>query len=313
MSFTAEVKDELSRVEPGKLCCQKAELAALVRIEGTLHIAGPERFQLELATETAPVARKMVKLLHRLYGLKTEITVRRSILHKTNNYLIAVVDQPRLPQALNELGILDDSMNLTRGIPPRVVRRNCCAISCLRGAFLGGGFVADPHGDFHFELTADSRQVAEDLSMLMRRFEIQAKVSQRRELHTAYLKGAEPIVMFLALAGAHSALLRTENVRVVKSMRNEINRLVNAETANLSKAADASLEQIEAIELLDKLIGLENLPPALRDLGYLRLENPEVSLRELGELAEPPLSKSAVYHRVRRITDLARRVSGGEA
>jgi len=132
MSFTAEVKDELSRVEPSKLCCQKAELAALVRIEGTLHIAGPERFQLELATETAPVARKMVKLLHRLYGLKTEITVRRSILHKTNNYLIAVVDQPRLPQALNELGILDDSMNLTRGILPRVVRRNCCAISCLR-------------------------------------------------------------------------------------------------------------------------------------------------------------------------------------
>jgi len=313
MSFTAEVKDELSRVEPSKLCCQKAELAALVRIEGTLHIAGPERFQLELATETAPVARKMVKLLHRLYGLKTEITVRRSILHKTNNYLIAVVDQPRLPQALNELGILDDSMNLTRGILPRVVRRNCCAISCLRGAFLGGGFVANPHGDFHFELTADSRQVAEDLSMLMRRFEIQAKVSQRRELHTAYLKGAEPIVMFLALAGAHSALLRTENVRVVKSMRNEINRLVNAETANLSKSANASLEQIEAIELLDKLIGLENLPPALRDLGYLRLENPEVSLRELGELAEPPLSKSAVYHRVRRITDLARRVSGGEA
>jgi len=312
MSFTAEVKEELSRVEPKKLCCQKAELAAMVRIEGTLQITGPERFQLELATETAPVARKMVKLLHRLHNLKTEITVRRSILHKTNNYLITVVDQPLLLQALNEIGVLDDSMTLTAGILPRVVRRNCCAISCLRGAFLGGGFVADPQGDFHFELTAEFRQVAEDLSTLMRRFEIQSKVSQRRELYTVYLKGAEPIVMFLALVGAHSALLRTENVRVVKSIRNEINRLVNAETANLSKSADASLEQIEAIELLDKFIGLENLPPALRDLGYLRLENPDVSLRELGELAEPPLSKSAVYHRVRRIADLARRISGGE-
>lgn len=312
MSFTAEVKEELSRVEPKRLCCQKAELAALVRIEGTLQITGPERFRLELATETAPVARKMVKLLHRLHGLKTEITVRRSILHKTNNYLITVVDQPILLQALNEIGVLGDSMTLTTGILPRVVRRNCCAISCLRGAFLGGGFVADPHGDFHFELTAESRQVAEDLSMLMQRFEIQSKVSQRRELYTVYLKGAEPIVMFLALVGAHSALLRTENVRVVKSMRNEINRLVNAETANLSKSADASLEQIEAIELLDKVIGLENLPPALRDLGYLRLEHPDVSLRELGELAEPPLSKSAVYHRVRRIADLARQISGGE-
>lgn len=305
MSFTAEVKDELSRVESKRPCCMKAELAALVRIEGTLHITGNERFRLEIATETAPVARKVIKLLHGLYDLKTELTVRRSVLHKTNNYLITVPTQINLPQALNELGILDDKLGLTQGILPRVVKRDCCAISYLRGAFLGGGFVADPHGDFHFELTAESEQVAEDLAALMRRFEVPAKVTRRRGLFTVYLKGAEPIVTFLALVGAHRALLRTEDVRVVKSMRNDVNRLVNAETANLERTAEAAIAQVEAIMLLDVRVGLDNLPPALRELARLRVENPDVSLRELGELADPPLSKSAVYHRVRRIEELA--------
>ncbi len=308
MSFTAEVKEELSRVESKRGCCLKAELAALVRIEGTLHITGRERYRLEIATETAPVARKAIKLLHRLYDLKTELTVRRSVLHKTNNYLITVPGQPRLPQALNELGILDDSMNLTSGILTRVVRKECCAISYLRGAFLGGGFVADPHGDFHFELTAESEQVAEDLAALMGRFEVVAKVTRRRGLFTVYLKGAEPIVTFLALVGAHRALLRTEDVRVVKSMRNDVNRLVNAETANLVKTAEASFAQVEAIRALADSRGLDTLPPALRELARLRLENPEASLRELGELADPPLSKSAVYHRVRRIEELAQHI-----
>ncbi|MDP2232300.1 MAG: DNA-binding protein WhiA [Actinomycetota bacterium] len=305
MSFTAEVKDELSRVEAKRPCCRKAELAALVRIEGTLHITGNERFRLEIATETAPVARKVIKLLHGLYDLKTELTVRRSVLHKTNNYLITVPTQVNLPQALSELGILDDSLGLTQGILGRVVRRDCCAISYLRGAFLGGGFVADPHGDFHFELTAESEQIAEDLAALMRRFEEPAKVTRLRGLYTVYLKGAEPIVTFLALVGAHSALLRTEDVRVVKSMRNDVNRLVNAETANLERTADAAIAQVEAIGLLDARVGLDNLPPALRELARLRVENPDVSLRELGELADPPLTKSAVYHRVRRIEELA--------
>ena len=312
MSFTAEVKEELSRIEPRRPCCLKAELAALVRIEGTLHITGRERYRLEIATETAPVARKTIKLLHGLYDLKTELTVRRSVLHKTNNYLITVVSQPRLPQALNELGVLDDALVLTYGISPRLVRRDCCAIAYLRGAFLGGGFVADPHGDFHFELTAETTEMAEDLRALMGRFGIHAKVTQRRGLHAVYLKGAEPIVTFLALVGAHRALLRTEDVRIVKSMRNDVNRLVNAETANLQKSAQAAMVQIEAIRTLEATRGLESLPRALRELAELRLEHPEVSLRELGELADPSLSKSAVYHRIRRLEELASGGSSGE-
>jgi DNA-binding protein WhiA len=304
VSFTAEVKDELSRIEPKRPCCLKAELAALVRIEGTLHISGPGRYRLEIATETAPVARAVIKLLHGVYGLKTELTVRRSVLHKTNNYLITVPTQPRLPSALSELGILgEDGFSL--GIDAGLVKRDCCAISYLRGAFLGGGFVADPHGDFHFELTAETEQLAEDLVGLMARFDIEARLAKRRGTFAVYLKGAEPIVTFLALVGAHRALLRTEDVRIVKSLRNDVNRLVNAEIANQQKASEAAISQIESINALADGPGLDNLPPALRELAELRLANPEVSLRELGELADPPLTKSAVYHRVRRIEELA--------
>jgi DNA-binding protein WhiA len=304
VSFTAEVKDELSRIEPKRPCCLKAELAALVRIEGTLHISGPGRYRLEIATETAPVARAVIKLLHGVYGLKTELTVRRSVLHKTNNYLITVPSQPKLPGALAELGILgDDGFSL--GIYPPLVKKDHCAIAYLRGAFLGGGFVADPHGDFHFELTAETEQLAEDLVGLMARFDIEARLAKRRGTYAVYLKGAEPIVTFLALVGAHRALLRTEDVRIVKSLRNDVNRLVNAEIANQQKASDAALSQIGAINALAASQGLDNLPPALRELAELRLANPEVSLRELGELADPPLTKSAVYHRVRRIEELA--------
>ena len=313
MSFTAEVKDELSRVFPKAACCPKAELSALIRVEGTLHVTGPERFRLEVATETAPVARKTIKLMHEVYDLKTELTVRRSVLHKANNYLITVPTQPDLTRTLSDLGILDDAQRLTYGIAPQLVRKDCCAISYLRGAFLGGGFVADPHGDFHFELTAETEDLAGDLVELMSRFGIEAKVVRRRKLFSVYLKGAEPIVDFLALVGAHRALLRTEDVRILKSMRSQVNRLVNAETANVQKAADAAVSQLEDIRLLASTRGLEKLPPALSELAYLRLEFPDVSLRELGELADPPLSKSAVYHRIRRIEELASRARDAES
>jgi DNA-binding protein WhiA len=305
VSFTAEVKEELSRIIPKRGCCPKSELSALMRVEGTLHVAGRGRFRVEVATETAPVARKTIKLMHEIYGLKTELTVRRSVLHKANNYLITVGSQPKLGGALVDLGILDDQHDLCYGVPAKLVRKDCCAISYLRGAFLGGGFVADPHGDFHFELTAERSEMAEDLVALMARFDIEAKVTQRRGVYAVYLKGAEPIVTFLALVGAHRALLRTEDVRIIKSMRNQVNRLVNAETANLQKSADAAMEQLEDIRRLSTTRGLDNLPPALRELAELRLAYPDVSLRELGELADPPLSKSAVYHRIRRIQELA--------
>ena len=300
MSFTAEVKDELSRLVPEHAACLKAELSALIRIQGKLSGA----YRLEITTETAPVARAVVRLLHGVYKLKTEITTRRSILHKTYNYLITVPAQLGLEAALRDLRILTDS-GLDLGLDPDLVRRPCCAASYLRGSFLGGGFISNPQGDFHFELTCGHEALANGLVALLAKSEIPSRSVRRRSTWIVYIKGAEPILDFLALVGAHRSMLVMENVRVTKSVRNDVNRRLNAEMANQAKSIDAAMEQVKAIRLLVEKRGINSLPPALQELALLRLSHPDVSLRELGELATPPLTKSAVYHRVRRIESIA--------
>jgi DNA-binding protein WhiA len=301
MSFTAEVKDELSRLLPEHAPCRKAELSAFIRMQGTLS----GNYRLEITTELAPVARTVVRLLHGVYQLKTEITTRRSVLHKTYNYLITVPAQLRLEAAIRDMGILSDS-GLELGIDPDLVKRPCCMASYLRGAFLGGGFISNPHGDFHFELSCEHEALANGLVALLAKSEIPSRGIRRRGAWVVYLKGAEPILDFLALVGAHRSVLAMENVRVTKSVRNDVNRRLNAEMANQAKSIDAAMEQVKAIRLLVERRGIGSLPPALQELALLRLSHPDVSLRELGELASPPLSKSAVYHRVRRIEAIAR-------
>ncbi|MDR0458848.1 MAG: DNA-binding protein WhiA, partial [Coriobacteriales bacterium] len=299
--FTAEVKDELSRMIPENLTGGQAELAALIHIQG--RISGT--YRLELITETAAVARTIVRLLHGIYQLKTEISTRKSPLHKTFSYQITVPAQIGLEEALIDLGIIN-TQGQQLGIDPRLVDRAENAAAFLRGAFLGGGFISNPQGDFHFELSCPTQALANGLVALMVSLGIPARSVSRRNAWQVYLKGAEAITDFLTLVGAHSSRLSMENVLVTKSLRNDVNRRLNAEMANQAKSIDASLEQIRAIRLLAERRGLDSLPAALRQLAELRLTHPEVSLRELGELADPPLSKSAVYHRVRRIDAIAR-------
>ena len=261
MSFTAEVKDELARVPPVCTHCEKATLAALVRIEGTLFFSGQGKYRIEIATDVPSVARLIIKLLHSIYQLKTELTVRRSVLHKTP-------------------------------------------------AFLGSGFIANPRGDFHFEITVESESLAEGLVALMAEKGIKARIMQRRSSYMVYLKSGSAILEFLAFAGAHQCALSMENERVVKSVRNDVNRMTNAEIANQAKSASASVDQLFAIRAVLEKHGMENLPPALQDFIRLRVAYPDATLKELGERATPPLSKSAVYHRVRRIEQMAKEAQG---
>lgn len=300
MSFTAEVKDELSRKEIDCSGCRRSELSALVRIEGRLSA----NYRLDITTETAAVARCTVRLIHELYQLKTEITTRRSVLHKSYNYLIVVPPQPGLKRALVDLGIISPQ-GLELGIAPQLVAKPCCAASYLRGAFLGGGFIADPRGDFHFELTCGHEELACGLMDIMHENEVPARMAQRRNVFIVYLKGGESITDFLGLVGAYRSVLAMENVRVTKSVRNDVNRRLNAEMANMQKSIDASFSQVDAIKTIMVHEGLESLPPALQELATLRLAHPDASLRELGDLANPPLSKSAVNHRIRRLESIA--------
>jgi DNA-binding protein WhiA len=306
VSFTSDVKEELSRVPAECSHCDRAVLAAVVRIEGTLFISGQGRNRLEVATDVPAVARLVLKLLHELYHLKTELTMRRSVLHKTPNYLINTPAQPGLNDALVDIGILSEDGGLEMGVKPELVAKQCCSAAYLRGAFLGSGFIAEPRGDFHFEITVETEPLANALVDLMAEKGITARVMKRRSSYMVYLKSGEAIIEFLAYVGAHQEALVMENERVVKSVRNEVNRVTNAEVANQMKAANASVDQIYAMRTVLDKYGMDGIAPALQEIIRLRVAYPGATLKELGEKASPPLSKSAVYHRIRRIEQMAR-------
>ncbi|MDP2212155.1 MAG: DNA-binding protein WhiA [Candidatus Aquicultor sp.] len=306
MAFSTQVKNELAKLQPKRGCCMRAEVSAIIHMDGTLHLLGDGRLALDVATENAAAARLLYKYLTDEFSLKVESIVRRSVLHKVNNYLIHIPDQPAITQALNEIAIIDDRSRYVQGILPRIVKRDCCAVAYLRGAFLGGGFVSDPKRDYHFELATDNEGLAADLMSLINRLGLHAKISERQRNFAVYLKDSEEIAKMLVLIGAHTALLEWEDQRILKEMRGQVNRLVNCDTANVNKAVSAAAEQLDHIKAIDSNIGLENLPLSLQEFARARVEYPYASLRELGELFDPPLSKSAIYHRVRRLSKLAK-------
>ncbi len=300
MSFTAEVRDELSRCAPTCEYCNLATLAALVRVSGTLSITG-QGVRLTVATETGAVARTMIGLTHEVLGLKTELTARRSVLHKVRNYLITLPEQPGLDKALVLLGILDRRGGLVAGIPRHVVARPCCRLAYLRGALIAGGFVADPRGDLHLEIAVATEELAEALRALIEQTGARARVNQRRGAFAVYLKSAEDICRLLRAVGARRSVGDIEGARTMKSVKNDVNRKVNAEVANQTRTAGAAQHQLELIEELDRRGLREGLPDALRAFCDLREAHPDLSLRDLGQMASPPLSKSALYHRVLRL------------
>lgn len=310
MSFSAVTKNELARVVGDSDCCRLAELAALIKMDGSIQISGQKKLSINIVTENAAVARKIFKLLKDLYGIFTEILVRRKVrLRKNNVYMVRIPPQNGIEQIFRALGIAEGGFAFSEeGIHKELIIKDCCRRAYLRGAFLGGGSVNNPEGTYHLEIITDNPHHAQDLAELMQHFGLPAKVSPRKNWYVVYLKGSEQIVECLNHMGAHSALLDFENARIYKDMRNQVNRLVNCETANLNKTVSAAVRQLENIKFLADTLGLDKLPKPLREAAELRLENPDVSLKELGELWEPPVGKSGVNHRMRKIDRLAEKL-----
>ena len=304
MSFTAEVKDELSRVDAPTRAAELAQLSALVRICGTLSFRGSGRYSIRVATETGAVARTVIKLTHKLFDLETSLTVRRSVLHKTRNYLIEIPEQEGLDEDLVRLGILVPGRGLASGVPAGLVSARPAAEAYVRGAFMAGGFIADPRGDFHLEIAVTGEEYANDLVRLVALLGAQARLNRRRGAFAVYLKSYEDVSALLGAMGARRMARFVEVARAKKSVKNDVNRRVNAEMANQARSTGAAAEQLELIDRAEKTLGLAALPPALREFCRLRRENPELSLAALGELLDPPASKSAMYHRVLRLQDL---------
>lgn len=211
------------------------------------------------------------------------------------------------------MGLLDQEGEVLAGIAPDLIQKKCDKIAYLRGAFLAGGSINNPEGTYHLEIITNDSQHAEALTDLMNYFQLGAKISLRKNWYVVYIKESENIVDFLGFIGAHRALLEFENVRVLKDVRNKVNRLVNCETANLTKTVMAAIRQKENIELIASTIGLQALPLPLREIAQLRLEYPDASLKELGEMLTPKVGKSGVNHRMRKIDELAEKLKKQQA
>lgn len=310
MSFTSEVKNELARVSPSRRCCRLAELSALLHLEGSLHLKGPLRLAFHTESENAAVARRMFHLFKELFFVTPELRVEKAPRLRGHNCYHLYLEHDSLAQILNELGLLDDSLRPILGIPIRIIRRRCCGVAYLRGAFLGGGYVSRPDQPAHLEINVQHAEMAEGLRRLLERYTIQLHVANRRKMFTVYAKNRHEQANFLALVGAHRALLSLQSDAVVRELRENVNRWVNSETANLEKAVEAAQRQLRDIALIESRLGLESLPGSLRAVAEARLQNPEATLRELGDSLQPPASKSAVYHRILRLQRLASELEG---
>lgn len=306
MSFAAQTKKELTMVEADK-CCEKAELAALIRMNGTVQLTN-QRIVLDISTENAAIARRIYTLIKKHFELHTELLVRKKMRLKKNNvYIVRVPSQ--VQDVLSSLHIVSEGFQFTPGIDKRIVRSNCCKRAYLRGAFMAGGSVNNPEGSsYHLEIASMYEEHCHALCQLANRFQLNARCIERKKGYVFYMKEGEKIIHFLSLIGAHQALLRFEDVRIMKDMRNSVNRIVNCETANLNKTIGAAVRQIENIRFLQKEIGLDQLPEKLREVAEIRLAHPDMNLKEVGELLKGNVSKSGVNHRLRKLDEWAEKL-----
>jgi DNA-binding protein WhiA len=311
VDFYSLMKDELVRAMPERDCCRVAELSALLIADGVIRTS-EGRVCIVVSETHAGVARKVVSLIRDLErpalerpGVEVSVRNRkRKGAPRGNLYVVRMVNHDEAVDLLDRLGLARQD-GLVRGVEPRVVARRCCKRAYIRGIFLGAGYVTDPSRGYHLEMAILGLEHAQYICGLLAEFGIRARVVPRRGRSVVYLKDGDDIVEMLRVMQASSALLELENARILRSIRGDVNRLVNAENANLGKTVDASLDQIRNIQLIDDVMGIRRLPPALAAAASLRLENPEASLAELGAMLSPPVSKSGVNHRMRRIARIA--------
>ncbi|MFT4415284.1 DNA-binding protein WhiA [Fredinandcohnia humi] len=310
MSFASETKKELTNIEI-KDCCTRAELAALIRMNGALSFSN-QKIVVDIQTENAAIARRIYTLLKKCYNVGVELLVRKKMRLKKNNvYIVRLIEHAR--DVLEDLKIFE-GYSLRQEISQDLIAKKCCKRSYLRGAFLAGGSVNNPEtSSYHLEIYSLYKEHNDSLCELMNFFDLNGKTLERKKGYITYLKEAEKITEFLNIIGAHQALLRFEDVRIVRDMRNSVNRLVNCETANLNKTIGASIRQVENIRYIDETVGLGILPDKLREIAELRVAYQDVTLKELGEMVSTgKISKSGINHRLRKIDEIADKLRAGQ-
>ncbi|MFB3170502.1 DNA-binding protein WhiA [Neobacillus sp. 179-C4.2 HS] len=311
MSFASETKKELTNLEI-KSCCTQAELSALIRMNGSMSFSN-RKLIVDIQTENAAIARRIYTLIKKSYDVPVELLVRKKMRLKKNNVYIVRLSQ-QAKEILEDMKILGEGFTFIHDIASDLVKKKCCKRSYLRGAFLAGGSVNNPEtSSYHLEIASLYKEHNDSLCELMNKFGLNSKTLERKKGYITYLKEAEKITEYLNIIGAVNALLRFEDVRIVRDMRNSVNRLVNCETANLNKTIGASIRQVENIRYINDTVGLHILPEKLREIAELRLHYTDVTLKELGEMVSGgTISKSGINHRLRKIDEIAEKLRIGD-
>lgn len=302
MSFAEDVKNELCQYKNEDTLSAKVEASCLLRMGGSLLLGNQGRVGIRLATANNAVARRVLSILRAHYALHTSVLIRRGLnLRKKNVYTLTVEPTVEGREALEDLALWPMDTDLPEiWLATMEARR-----AFLRGAFLGGGSVNKPESDYHLEFMTGNEHFAYEIVKVLRLFHIVARVTERKEAYVVYIKEGDAVTDCLQIMGAQSALMSFETVRVVKNVRNQINRQVNCETANLQKTVNAAVRQLESIRIIERHQPLRDLPPKLLEVAQLRLDNPDSSLQELMELMDGKISKSGIGHRFRKLEKIA--------
>ncbi len=325
MSFSKDVKEELSLLLSSARHCRLAELAAILSSGGRVIQYG-SKYYLKLHTENLVVARKYFTLIRKTFNIKIDVSVKtNSNLKKNRIYTLIIKDTETVTRILqatkllpgemshgeianngNNNTVTEKSISIDLGLADSLIVQNaCCKRAFIRGAFLSSGSMSNPKKAYHLEIVVSNLAKAEQLRDIIQAFSVDAKIVIRKKNYVVYIKEGSQIVDLLNIMEAHVALMDLENVRILKEMRNSINRQVNCEAANISKTVAAASKQIDDIIYIRDNVGLGDLADGLEDIARLRIEYPEASLKELGAMLLPPIGKSGVNHRLRKLSMIA--------
>ncbi len=311
MSFSMEVKEELFGVNVQARHCKIAELAALVVECGKIDVDKSGHLHIKLQTESGYVARKCNALFKKLCQIPMFVSVRAAKGKQSHiQYLMEIQGDAHVRKVVELLKLTAVGKEGMLRADGMVYLHTCCKRAFLRGSFLASGSISNPQKSYHFEISEAESGRAEQLVALIRSFDVDAKSIVRKSYHVVYVKEGEQVSELLNIMEAHLALMEFENVRIVKDVRNAVNRQVNCETANLNKTVNAARKQYEDIVYIRDHVGLHELSEALEEVAQLRLEYPEASLIELGEMLSPRLGKSGVNHRLKKISEFAEQLRG---
>lgn len=309
MTFSAQIKSELSNLDLNARHCNIAEILSIINTIGRIRKIGTKTY-LWLQTENVFVAKKFEELLRKTYDIPYEIVLKSSKTNPNITYYM-FLSHDKLHGIFKSFGFEHEGTSYKKGINSLITNLNCCKRAYIRGAFLSGGSMTNPEKSYHIEFLNHEEELSLNLQRLINSFGLNSKLVKRKGQFVVYLKDGEQITDLLNIMESHNALLEWENIRVIKDVRNSLNRSVNCETANIGKVTSASVKQIEDIMFIKNTKSLEFLSESLEEIARLRLENQDLSLKEIGEMLNPPVGKSGVNHRFRKISEIARSIRGG--